>query len=329
MSNDFSFLIDDDEPKHGDDSRSVKQQRTTSQDYFLKGVRRIYKSSFVHSYKIKDKQLSYSSIENVFEAEVLQENAQYIDFRIHVTENNILFGLQFIPDSFKDLFLKLAEIKNTVCLRVSKRDYEIIDLLNYDELSRKWNDIKSEIDRNDALRQIKTEELQQIIEAGDTEYLTDKQIVLDEMRRLFVYRTFFGGFRQFADEVASIEYTLHSNIAPETEVPLKLALTKEVRNEDDHFLCYTIDGKNLRFNDREIKKIFRTQFKVLKESYDDYEHNYFSVVEIDTATHWLTSINCSTKEIVNDGSLTAEIICDIEDITEKEHITEKKEEEQL
>ena len=235
----------------------------------------------------------------------------------------------------EDIAMLIREHKNgvvnvsRVCLRVSKRDYEIIDLLNYDELSRKWNDIKSEIDRNDALRQIKTEELQQIIEAGDTEYLTDKQIVLDEMRRLFVYRTFFGGFRQFADEVASIEYTLHSNIAPETEVPLKLALTKEVRNEDDHFLCYTIDGKNLRFNDREIKKIFRTQFKVLKESYDDYEHNYFSVVEIDTATHWLTSINCSTKEIVNDGSLTAEIICDIEDITEKEHTTEKEEEEQL
>ena len=272
-----------------------------------------YKSTLTNIFIIKDKLINKSIAENIFEVILLNEYVNFYDFDIKTTYNEIKSGLEFIPDLFKELLNKMSSLKNHLILRVDKQGM-IKEVLNQNELTEKWRDLKNEILQTN--EKIPEKDIKKILEAGDKEYTLSSVQMAADISKMLIYKILFNSFMDkerdnLKNGLFIREFT--SSIFPEVQIEVEMQIKEEPVTVDDDYITQVFISREINVNEAKIKKIFLNNYAILKESFKDYNYNSIAISSLEKATLWPLSINFGSKEKIN-TSVSIEMELHIEQI---------------
>lgn len=267
-----------------------------------------YKSKYTNIYKIKKDQLTHVTAENIIDIVLVKQNIDFYIFDITISESKIIQGLEFLPKVYLELMDKISEIKNHIICKVDKFGIAT-DIQNKEELKEKWIPLRNELSNNQDLKKtFQEEDLKNLIDAGDSEYVENMDSLIPELNKNIVFMSLFLGFIG-REKINKRDF--YSYIFPENTI--STTLTTENEQEDDKLLTYSIITHKSNIDKTSFKKKFLSNFSFLQESFDEHYFDFISLYTIEKDTNWIENIKLTLDEKINEA-VSTNIICEIQKI---------------
>lgn len=272
----------------------------------------IYRSTYSNIYKLRNDELSYVTTENIIKVSLIGEYSDSYEIDVEILETKKMQGLEFLPKEYMDIINKISDLKNHFICSVNKLGL-VTAILNKEELKEQWLNLKKEIEENEEYKKIfKNEGINKLIEAGDTQYITDINSLVPELNKNIVFLSIFLGFTDI--EMTHIR-EFYSYIFPDLTIKAKLNIENE--KEDEKNLVYSMAIDKIRIDESTVKKKFLKDFAFMQEPYDKHYFDFVSLNTINKETNWIENIKLTLDERVN-KAVNISIICEIQKINNYE-----------
>lgn len=268
-----------------------------------------YKSRYTNIYKVKSDALSHVTAEDIIHVSLLNQTTDFYDFDFTTIEKKVLQGLEFLPKTYLEVMDKIADIKNHMICRVNKKGI-ITDILNKEELKDKWLLLKNEFLSNDDLKKtFREEDLKKLINAGNTEYEDNVNLLIPELNKNIVFMALLIGL---TDTENISKRNFYSYILSGNQVSARLTVENE-EEEDEKFLTFSVASQKPDIDRGSFKKKYLKNFSFLHEPFDEYYFDFIALYTLEKDTNRIEKIRLTLDEKINE-SISSNIICEIQKI---------------
>jgi len=268
----------------------------------------IYRSVYSNIYKLRNDELSFVTTEDIIKIILIKEDSNSYELDVEILETKKLQGLEFLPKVYMDVIYKISNLKNHFICQVNKLGI-VTAILNKDELKSRWLGLKKELEENVEFEKTFQEEgIRKLIEAGDTQYITNVNSLVAELNKNIVFMSLFLGF---TDRKLIQIREFYSYIFPDLTIKAKLNIEDE--KEDENQLVYSMAINKTKVDESAIKKKFLRDFAFMQEPYDEHFFDFVSLNTINKETNWIENIKLSIDERIN-RAVNISILCEIQKI---------------
>ena len=226
-----------------------------------------------------------------------------MDVKITRQENN--YGLECMEEKYLRLMDQVSNIQAHLKLAIDCCG-QIKDVLNFDELHDKWQDIKDEIDPS-------SPEMAKIIHDGDEEYSMGSAHFAEQLNKTTLYKALGMGLFSFEKATGFDDKFMWNT--PSILFPTIINNLKVIRDDVLHYTdapmtLQVFMNKDIKDNASKMQEEFCKTFPFLKKQIGDYRLYFFCSVEKDDAYCWPVSIEWVMSESVS--PVLADVVCKIE-----------------
>ena len=260
-----------------------------------------YKYTLTNIYSINGQKMSEVFVENSFHLSLIGKKKDMIDIDLVFDDMNVKKGLEFLPQEYINAIRQVSTVRDHVLCRIEKTG-NIIEILNFQELQKKWEQIKDKLRQN---KNFIREDMDKMLEAGDKEF-SNEDIFIEELNRNSVYKALLCALSKKGE---MIKHVFHSNIFPEKKMVVQIEVEDE--ENDKRFSVYSMKNKDIDIDDIGIKKLYTKEFSILSQPYKSYSFNFLAVNTVDKESLFFDNIKYSLSEKINDV-VTVDILCVIQ-----------------
>lgn len=316
------FLADEDVfefrfSKDKDHSTQVDDKVLLS--YMWSDSPRKYTSRYNSVFRINGQIINDATLINEFMFSMLENKETFIDFQIDILKSKI-DGFELVGE-FAPLIKRMMALKDNLIIRTNNKG-EIEKVLNKLELENKWKNFREELPTLPEFQKIPEGDREKLIQQGNKEYLTDYDMVSDLKKGSFyaiLFNSLYDTFYTISRKNLLNGGLKDSNIFQDIRVPLQLFLEIEEISKEKDFVLYTVKGNidHSKFDDREIKELFRQNYPFIKEPFKHYTYEYFCLYEVSLSNGLINSAKMGVYEAIN-NAIEVDVECEIDQITDIE-----------
>lgn len=226
-----------------------------------------------------------------------------IDVRIIRQENN--YGLECMEEKYLRLMDQVSDIQAHLKLAIDCCG-QVKDVLNFDELHNKWQEIKCKIDAS-------SPEMAKIIHDGDEEYSMGSANFAEQLNKTTLYKALGMGLFSFEKAVGFDDkfiWKTPSILFPTIYHDLEIVRQDVVHYSDSPITLQVFMDKRSKANAPKMQEAFQKTFPFLKKQMGDYRLDFFCSVEKDNVFCWPVSIEWVMSESVE--PVLADVVCKVE-----------------
>ncbi len=226
-----------------------------------------------------------------------------MDVKITRQKNN--YGLECMEEKYLRLMDQVSNIQAHLQLAIDSCG-QIKDVLNFDELYSKWQEIKGSIDSS-------SPEMAKIIHDGDEEYSMGSAHFAQELNKTTLYKTLGMGLFSFDKAIGfddKFMWKTPSILFPKIINKLNVIRDDVLHYTDVPMTLQVFMNKDIKDNVSKMQEEFCKTFPFLKKQMGDYRLYFFCSVEKDDAYCWPVSIEWVMSESVS--PVLADVVCKVE-----------------
>jgi len=284
----LSFLLDEEETKNGS-SYSIEEK---DKHFFNPKT-----NENILKYRCEQTNATHSDSEVIFHANVKKE--YLVSFEKNnktIIANTKLedFVYSAEPKHFEialDTFEELEYVKENAVFELNKKG-KINNILNHDSIYNSWNEFKTEtLPTTEFFRELKkvnTDAAQDILDNGDVEFKSEKNLIKTYDKNLFFHLLFDDYLIDPEKKADNKKMTFKSQIFKDIDIDIEV--TETVVKEDEDFIHKRKVGKFLSENlsEKELIRQYDLFYKpMVKYNYTEYDYIYRISYLIDKKTGYI------------------------------------------
>ena len=224
---------------------------------------------------------------------------------VHVTRQENNYGLTDMQEEQLRLMDQVSDIQAHLTLAIDRYG-RIKNVLNFDELHDKWQDIKTRINPN-------SDEMAKIIHDGDEVYGMGEARFAKRLNMATPYKALGMGLFSFEKATRnddSFRWKMPSTLIPTIGIDLNIIRDDVVSDPFEPITLQVFRNRTAQFNAYKIEAKFRSLFPLLKKQMGNYRLQFSCSVNKDDQHGWPVSIEWAMSECVS--PVLADVHCKVE-----------------